>query len=193
MPRHKEYDVDDVLDRAVDAFWQRGYRGTSIRDLELSMGINRYSIYDSFESKDKLFRRALERYYDKHLASWTAPLRDPHTPGLTAIHGFLQGIGSILDARMWGCLATNTVATGSGLPPEFVAQAASALRCVEAAFLEALQRAIAAGELAPAAEPEALARYLVTSAQGVWVYGQVMREPSARQQHVELVMRALHA
>src|SRR5260370_37571661 len=39
MGRLKAFDEDEVLDRAVDCFWLRGYAATSVRDLAERMGI----------------------------------------------------------------------------------------------------------------------------------------------------------
>ena len=33
MARHKEFDTNVALDRAMETFWTRGYAGTSIQDL----------------------------------------------------------------------------------------------------------------------------------------------------------------
>ena len=62
MTRQKEFDRDEVLHRAMEVFWTRGYEGASIQDLVKHMGINRQSIYDTFGDKHTLFLQALDRY-----------------------------------------------------------------------------------------------------------------------------------
>ena len=62
MPRPKSFDVDEVLDRAVDLFWVNGFAATSMADLVNHLGINRGSLYSTFGSKQELYERALERY-----------------------------------------------------------------------------------------------------------------------------------
>ncbi len=62
MARQKEFDRDEVLHRAMEVFWMRGYEGTSIQDLVKYMGINRQSIYDTFGDKHTLFLQSLDRY-----------------------------------------------------------------------------------------------------------------------------------
>ncbi len=61
MARQKEFDRDEVLHKAMEVFWTRGYEGTSIQDLVKHMGINRQSIYDTFGDKHSLFLQALDR------------------------------------------------------------------------------------------------------------------------------------
>ena len=62
MARQKEFDRDEVLHRAMEVFWMRGYEGTSIQDLVKYMGINRQSHYDTFGDKHSLFLQSLDRY-----------------------------------------------------------------------------------------------------------------------------------
>src|ERR1043165_9157841 len=62
MARHKEFDRDEALRRAMEVFWSRGYEATSVGDLVEHMGINRQSLYDTFGDKHSLYLAALDRY-----------------------------------------------------------------------------------------------------------------------------------
>ena len=65
MPRPKSFDEDAVLDQAVELFWDRGYEGTSLADLEAHLGLGRQSLYNAFGDKHTLFLKALDRYRRK--------------------------------------------------------------------------------------------------------------------------------
>ena len=111
MGRNKNYDEDEALKKAMFLFWRKGYRGISTRDLAEEMGINQYSLYASFESKDALFERALGRYLQEIIEDWLLkPLTDPES-GLAAIRDFFEmfvepGTGQIPV----GCFICNTMA-----------------------------------------------------------------------------------
>ena len=62
MARHKEFDRDETLQKAMEVFWSRGYEAASIEDLVKHMGINRQSLYDTFGDKHRLYLLALDRY-----------------------------------------------------------------------------------------------------------------------------------
>ena len=62
MARPTEFDRNKVLDRATRLFWERGFGGTSISDLEAAMGIGRTSIYAAFGAKEDLFMAAIDHY-----------------------------------------------------------------------------------------------------------------------------------
>jgi TetR/AcrR family transcriptional regulator, transcriptional repressor for nem operon len=55
MARQKEFNRDEVLHKAMEVFWTRGYERASIQDLVEHMGINRQSIYDTFGDKHAPF------------------------------------------------------------------------------------------------------------------------------------------
>lgn len=62
MARAKEFDYNDVLDKATELFLEKGYYNTSFQDLVDYMGIHRRSIYDTYGDKKQLYLKALERY-----------------------------------------------------------------------------------------------------------------------------------
>lgn len=65
MARSKEFEINEVLDKAMHLFWTQGYEKTSMQDLVDFMGIHRRSIYDTFGDKHALYVKALERYEAK--------------------------------------------------------------------------------------------------------------------------------
>ena len=60
--RPRSFDESDVLDAATCLFWERGYEGTSIKDLIDAMGLTPPSVYAAFGSKEALYGRVLDRY-----------------------------------------------------------------------------------------------------------------------------------
>ena len=67
----KRFDKDNVPDRAMRVFWERGYEANSIDDLLKATGINRGSLYGTFGDRRSLFLSALDRYVEQ---GWLAPL-----------------------------------------------------------------------------------------------------------------------
>jgi len=62
MARTKDFDENEVLTRAMNLFWSRGYNATSMEDLVSGLGISRSSLYDTYTDKHSLFIKALETY-----------------------------------------------------------------------------------------------------------------------------------
>ena len=64
MGRPREFDMDQALEQAVQAFWNHGYEATSLSDLMETMDLRKGSIYKAFGDKHSLFIAALDRYLD---------------------------------------------------------------------------------------------------------------------------------
>src|SRR3984893_15359856 len=104
----KQFDRVQVLDRAIVAFWTRGYTETSIDDLVEATGINRGSIYGTFGDKRRLFLMALDRYWDTVANAMIVELADPD-PRRAIERMFDALTRRTCDPRFpRGCLITNT-------------------------------------------------------------------------------------
>ncbi|MDH3705515.1 MAG: TetR/AcrR family transcriptional regulator, partial [Acidimicrobiia bacterium] len=60
--RPRTFDEEQVLDRALEVFWQRGYQGATARVLEAELDITQSSIFNAFGSKRNLLGLALDGY-----------------------------------------------------------------------------------------------------------------------------------
>src|SRR6476661_7970331 len=87
--RPRAFDADKALDRALSVFWRKGFEGTSLPDLTKAMGINRPSLYAAFGNKQTLFRKAVERYEQKHARRIREALDEPKIR--VAIEKLLRG------------------------------------------------------------------------------------------------------
>ena len=46
----------------MNVFWRQGYEASSLQDLISAMGLSKSSFYQSFESKQALFKRCIKFY-----------------------------------------------------------------------------------------------------------------------------------
>ncbi len=76
MPRPKSFDPDLVLVKAMGVFWEKGYDAASISDLTQAMGINRFSLYDTFGDKRELYLKALDSYSTQFVAPMLDRVRE---------------------------------------------------------------------------------------------------------------------
>src|SRR5512147_1672115 len=77
MARTKAFDEDVVMERAMQVFWRRGYRATSLDDLLAAMRLSKSSFYETFGTKRDLLLTALRRYAAAGMAGLIAPLLRP--------------------------------------------------------------------------------------------------------------------
>jgi TetR/AcrR family transcriptional repressor of nem operon len=98
--------IDDraLLDRAMHAFWENGYRATSIRHLEDTLDVRAPAIYHRFESKEALFLRVIDHYIetviDPRIATCLGATSDPTADLLRFFESTLSASGH--GPREWG-------------------------------------------------------------------------------------------
>jgi len=61
MARPRNFNEDEVIERAAGAFGRLGYTGCSVDDLVEATGLQRGSLYKTFGSKRGLFEQVLRR------------------------------------------------------------------------------------------------------------------------------------
>jgi TetR/AcrR family transcriptional repressor of nem operon len=156
------------------------------------MGIQRGSLYDTFGDKRTLFFAAIDRYDREVTAKLLAALEDPRS-GREAIRRFFRlKVELALQAgRPRGCLVTNSAAELASRDRGTASRVGQVLAKIEAAFLRAVARAQRAGEIDPARDPRALARFLTSSAQGLSVMAKASPDRAVLEDIVAVILAAL--
>jgi TetR/AcrR family transcriptional repressor of nem operon len=192
VARPKEFEHDVVLDRAMQVFWSRGYKATSIQHLVDRMGIQRGSLYATFGDKRALFFAAIERY-DRVVTTRLLAALDGTASGTDAIQKFfrLKVELAVEPRRPRGCLVTNSAAELASRDRGTATRVGAVLAKIEAAFHRAIVRAQQAGEIDRARDPRALARFLTSSAQGLSVMAKTFPERAHLDDIVTVVLAAL--
>ena len=173
MARPRRIAKEDIVEAAKDAFWESGYEGTALSDLEERTGLNRSSLYHAFGSKRELFDEALDRYWEDVPDRLLSPLESE--PSLDAIVAFFEGVKQVvLDERggtRRGCLLVNTIAE-LATHDEGAAHRGAGLRDrLHHAFVRALEEA--GTDDAVDAGVVRKARMLTVSTFGIWICARI--------------------
>jgi AcrR family transcriptional regulator len=168
--RPREFDADEALDKALMAFWRRGFEGTSLSDLTKAMGINRPSLYAAFGNKETLYRLALDRYGELGPgAIQRVALGEP--TARRVVETLLRNAASGLTdpGHPAGCMAVQG-ALSCGEASDAIRQELCERRCAgEMELRQRFERARQEGDLSADSDPAALARYVSTLLQGMAV------------------------
>ncbi|SMD24593.1 transcriptional regulator, TetR family [Kibdelosporangium aridum] len=165
--RHKEFDPDVALDRAMEMFWERGYEATSIQDLVEGMGIGRRSLYDTFGDKHALFIQSLNRYADT-LSGRLGSVLDTAKTGREAVRDLLSVVLQP-TAHLKGCLLVNSATEVAARDNEAAQHIDQYLVRSRETMLEAVRRGLQDGSITDRAKPEALTSMLVNAWLGLRV------------------------
>jgi TetR/AcrR family transcriptional regulator, transcriptional repressor for nem operon len=164
MGRRREFRVDDVLAKATEVFWRRGYAATAMSDVYEATGLKPGSLYAVFKDKEELFRRCFEAYADRFRLTLPAD-----RSGLPAIEAWLklQALLAADDPDRRGCLIVNTLAEREVHSEATRALAHGRLQEIRDFFVRHLSLADAREELAPGRVVEPAADALVGAVVGM--------------------------
>lgn len=166
MARPKEFDRDQVLDRAVELFWEKGYEATSMADLVEALGVGRQSLYDTFGDKHALYLAALDRYVRGHSPATAFATGQPVRKQLRALFSGL--VARVTTHKERGaCLLGAAVVERCPGDQDVAARFLRETRHLEAALADRLREAQADGEIGTHHDPAGLARYFVNALYGL--------------------------
>ncbi|PGE31625.1 TetR/AcrR family transcriptional regulator [Bacillus wiedmannii] len=170
MARTREFDEDQVLDAAMQLFWEKGYEATSLSDLTSRMGIQRPSIYSAFGDKKELFEAALRRYTMSRASDIRNRLQS---------HSSVKEVFSIFFADVVnkeyagdlskGCFCINTMVELAPHDERFEILTREHQMYLAVIFQETIERGIQSGELEVNTDAKSLAQALIVSLIGLTV------------------------
>jgi AcrR family transcriptional regulator len=139
---------DLILDEALQLFAERHYAVVTVRDIALRCGINVGLIYHYFESKDHLFRCALEQAINQLVNAFEERERALDDP-LAIIMTWLD-VHTVLTPTITRMVKVMTDYAGSGLRDPAVDALVQGFYRRERELLEdALRGGVAAGDFRP--------------------------------------------
>jgi TetR/AcrR family transcriptional repressor of nem operon len=163
MARTKEFDEEEVLDKALQLFREKGYNGTSTQDLVDRLSISRSSMYNCYSDKYNLFLQVLRRYRETATAGVVAQLKN--APSLKSV--LQQVFQGIIGDEEGGCFLASCALESGSREPEVAQLVKENMEAVEGALTEAVKKAQQSGEISKAFTPKALAAYLYNNINGL--------------------------
>ncbi|MGX4588321.1 TetR/AcrR family transcriptional regulator [Paenibacillus chitinolyticus] len=170
MGRIREFDEDQVLDAAMQLFWEKGYEATSLSDLTSRMGIQRPSIYSAFGGKKELFEAALRKYTMTRASLIRAKLQS--NPSVKeGFRAFFEDVivEEYAENPRKGCFCINTMVELAPHDEKFEILTREHQMYLAVIFEETIERGIQSGELKIGVNAKALSQALLVSLIGLTV------------------------
>ena len=194
MGRKKSYDRDVLVGKAMELFRDHGFAGTSAEMLVEGLGVNRYSLYAEFGSKQGLFDAALQRYDQEVLGQRFGPLEAPGA-GIDEVRALLEFFGAAGrgPASGRGCLLCNTAVEFGPEDPSGAGFVQRYFERLSKAFHAALRNARDQGELRRSVDPREEAGFFTASVLGLFVMVRAKAPPTVIERAARVAIEHLEA
>jgi len=157
----------------------RGYHRTALGDVLRESGAAKGNFYHHFRSKEELGYAVIDRLARDMTERVLDPIfSDPARPPLAQVEAFLDAIVAAQRARscVGGCPVGNLAVELADEHEGFRARLTAILEQWRTRLAEALRRARSEGALAPEADPDRVARFLLAALEGAILLGKVHRD-----------------
>lgn len=166
--RPRKFNEEEIIQKATEVFWAKGYEATSSEDLLKAMGIGKGSFYLLFKGgKEELFIRTMEQRSEfgfKKISKRLTEASDKREVIKELFHERLNGTD---NSKNYGCYMGNTIVEMSNLNPQLKDLAAKHLFKFESLFFSVVKESIEAEKLKTDKSPQYIAKYLINSWNGM--------------------------
>jgi len=190
--RPMKFDPDIALERAMEAFWSKGFEACSLQDLLKATGLSKSSLYHTFGDKRRLFQRCLERYREQSAQQLANHLRQGRSArSFIADTLNAAALEARSDGKPRGCFVMNTATEFAQSDAEMADLVAGSLERFRGVYREAVRQGQEAGEITTERSAEELAAYLVTAMGGLRTMVKGGMDVATARATVEIILRAL--
>lgn len=168
MPRPKNFNKEDVLNNAMQLFWQKGYEATSIQDLVAHLGINKQSLYDTFGDKQTLYLSALQNYRLEN-ELWLNSLNLGNGSVKESFKLLFESVISSVcdDSERKGCFLTNATIESGSQNQEISKICVEGMQSFEKRFSNLIKQGQASGELKKELDADGIASFFYVILNGL--------------------------
>lgn len=167
--RPRIFDRDEAVVQAMLLFWEQGFEATSLLQLRAVMGdISAASFYAAFESKEALYKEAVERYMNT-FGRVTKSFSDLALSPKEAIETTLRSTAKMQtdSAHPSGCLVVLSATTCSLKNNHIRDIAAEKRKLTRDRLQDCIRRAVDMGELPASTDIDMLTTVFDTFMQGI--------------------------
>ena len=173
-------------------FWEKGYEGTSIQDLEHATGLNRTSIYNAFGNKRAIFERVMGCYKESVMSALFAELDG--APNIK--EGIRRMLNGALDIHFdkdnpGGCLVVLSILESGQHDEASQASMRQTIQDLKSALQARLSKAKKSGELSRDLDAGSTATTIATTMVGMMVMGKANISRTALRKTVNQVVSLL--
>lgn len=170
--RTKEEKKAELLYAGLEAFYQKGYNGTGVKELVESANVPKGSFYNYFKNKEHFAIESMKYFTEKELAFSERYLTDTSYPPLERIKRLFDAkIDFFTRKREFtlGCFLSNMTLEMADVNPNIANAASSSFEQENQPIMRCLEEARAQGSLAKSQDVQQLTDLILSSWLGTLV------------------------
>ena len=187
MPKVETFDRDEILEKVVMLFHEKGYNATSMQDLVDVTGLNRSSIYNSFGNKMELYQESL-RTYKKKANKYVQKVLINTSEPLDTIRKIFS---TNPEDKANGCFLGNCTTEMANQCDDIRGFLQNNLNSMQELFEELISRGQSEGSINNHKSAKEYAAYLFTALQGLRVTGILLNEQKEFESIVDTTLSVL--
>jgi TetR/AcrR family transcriptional repressor of nem operon len=192
MARTKDFDENEVLNKAIGLFWHKGYNGTSMQDLVDGLGISRSSLYDTYGDKHTLYLKALESY-EQSAGNELNRILSVEKSAKEKLKELMEWVvySLVNDKDHKGCFMVNAKIETAATDPDVYTVVCRSEQQVVDTFYKTIKAGQDEGEIANKQDPHTLANFMVNTVNGMRVTAKSTTDKSFFDDIVSTTLRVL--
>ncbi|MEZ9820750.1 TetR/AcrR family transcriptional regulator [Shewanella sp. 10N.286.45.A1] len=171
MAKNAKFNREQVVEKAKDLYWEKGFHATSMRNLQDVIDMRPGSIYATFGSKEGLFKEALASYTQAGIEQLAQSRTEASSP-IEALKAFMKRM--IIEQRACApsplCMLAKTIAELTNEQQELLQAAKDSLKAMEHEFEKLIIEAQDLGDISKDKDAKKLACHIQIQISGLRTY-----------------------
>ena len=188
MAKTAKFDRQEVIDKATNLYWKKGFHATSMRNLQDEIDLRPGSIYSAFGSKDGLFKEALRNYTDMGLAQMQSFAEQNKSP-IDTLKAFVkaQVIDTQTDAPNGMCMLSKTLGELTEENQELIDVTKNHLGEIADEMVVLIEQAKANGEIDKAKDAQELVQHIQIQIAGLRTFAKINSDKQLLDKKIEAI------
>lgn len=147
MPKVLDNSYEELVEKAQEIFWLKGYKGVSVKGLSDHLNVSQSVIYNKY-TKDLLFLASIDYYTSTYSDPFLKNLRESKN-GIESLREFFYAvIDALLDKTFpKSCLMVNTVVELRDENQDVIGRYDDYLEALKMSYIVVLEKAFELGQL----------------------------------------------
>lgn len=185
--RPRQFDEIEIIERAAEVFWVKGYEAASAEELLMAMNIGKGSFYLTFKGgKRELFEKTLEHFSKESLEKLSKGIASSHDKLAYLKQVFYELTEDAHVSKNKGCYLGNAIVEMSNLDRELQLKAGYLLYKHELEYVKIISTLQGTGAIKTPESPEILGKYLINLWNGINITKRCSGDASALRSIIDL-------